>query len=160
MILNLLIIPAYNLLEGIVDSCRDKVTPKIGSIIYCDLAFGYMEHSGVYIGDNKIVHLSGKGRIEVVSAKEFISGTTACNIYVSCRDSQSVGSANVAQRALSQVGQHRNYNFILDNCHQFTAGCLSGCFNNSCNFLWMLKNESKKNIFSDSWNHWDIELFT
>jgi len=119
-----------------------------------------MEHLGIYIGNNKIVHLSGEGNIEVLNPKEFVSGTSACNIYVSCNDSQSVGSITVAKRALNQVGKCRDYNVIRDNCHQFTSGCLSGYFDNSCHFLWMLKDESRQNISSDSWNHWDIELFS
>ena len=45
---------------------RDQVRPKKGSIVYCDLAF-FVEHSGVYIGNNKIVHLDGSGYVEVVT---------------------------------------------------------------------------------------------
>ncbi|WP_429186730.1 lecithin retinol acyltransferase family protein [Aeromonas veronii] len=155
----LLIMPAYNMVEGIVDACRDHVEPEIGSILYCDLAFGYMDHSGVYIGNNEIVHLSGKGNIEVVSPKQFIDGGSACSIYVSCKETWSVGSEEVAERAKSMIGRTRGYNFLFDNCHQFSAGCLTGDFDNSCNFLWMLKDESAKRIGSDNWRFWDIELF-
>lgn len=145
--------------ESIVDACRDQVWPEIGSVLYCDLAFGYMDHSGIYIGNGEIVHLSGKGNIEIVSPKQFIDGGTACSIYVSCRDTAPVGSANAARRAKEMVGSSRNYNFLIDNCHQFSAGCLTGDFDNSCNFLWMLKDESSKRINSNSWRYWDIELF-
>lgn len=151
--------PLYNAAESIVDGCRDKVHPKIGSILYCDLAFGYMDHSGIYIGNNQIVHLSGDGNIEIVSPKEFIDGGTACSIYVSCQDTSAVGSANVAKRAKNMIGTSRNYSFIFNNCHQFSAGCLSGDFENSHNFLWMLKDESAKWLGSDTWRYWDIELF-
>ncbi len=155
----LLIMPAYNALESIVDNCRDQVKPQVGSVVYCDLAFGFMDHSGIYIGNNRIVHLSGKGKIEVISPKKFIDGGTACSIYVSCKETSSVGSEKVAKRAISALGEYRDYNFILDNCHQFTAGCLNGDFDNSCNFLWMLKDESKSKIKSNSWRLWDIKLF-
>lgn len=151
--------PVGNMLESIVDACRDQVHPTIGSILYCDLAFGYMEHSGIYIGNNEIAHLSGKGNIEVVSPKLFINGGTACHIYVSCQETWSVGSYDVAERAKSMIGRTRDYNFILDNCHQFSAGCLTGDFDNSCNFLWMLKHEAEKKIGADNWRFWDIELF-
>jgi hypothetical protein len=147
------------MVESIADNCRDSVWPVVGSVLYCDLAFGYMEHSGIYIGNREIVHLSGKGKIEIVSPKQFIDGGTACNIYVSCRDIRSVGLANVARRAKEMVGASRNYNFIIDNCHQFSAGCLTGDFKNSNNFLWMLKDESAKNIGSNSWRHSSIKLF-
>ena len=54
--------PVLNMAEGIIDACRDQVQPEIGSVLYCDLAFGYMEHSGIYIGNRQIVHLNEIGR--------------------------------------------------------------------------------------------------
>ena len=148
-----------NIIESIVDTIRDNVKPKIGSVLYCDLAFGRAEHSGIYIGDNQIVHLSGKGNIEVVSPKQFIDGTTAINILVSCKDTEAVGSEEVANRAKKMVGKKRDYSFLFDNCHQFTAGCLNGDFENHNNFLWMLKLETSEHLGSDTWRHWDINLF-
>lgn len=158
MLLRLLAMPLYNMVESIVDNCRDQVQPKIGSVLYCDLAFGYMDHSGIYIGDGKIVHLSGKGNIEIVTPKQFIDGGTACNIYVSCRDTRAVGCPNTARLAKKMVGTSRDYNFLLDNCHQFSAGCLTGNFDNSSNLLFMLKHEAAKNINSNSWRYWNNEL--
>jgi uncharacterized protein YycO len=154
-----LAMPIYNALESIVDECRDQVQPAVGSVLYCDLAFGYMDHSGIYIGNGQIVHLAGNGNIEVVTPKQFISGGTACSIYVSCSGTSAVGSKIVGQRAREMVGQARSYNFIMDNCHQFAAGCLTGDFDNSSNFLWMLKDQSKRTLGSDTWRYWDIKLF-
>ena len=42
---------------------KDKVLPESGCIVYCALAFGGAEHTGVYIGNNQIVELNGDGRI-------------------------------------------------------------------------------------------------
>ncbi|MNE00608.1 hypothetical protein D3C80_930220 [compost metagenome] len=56
------------------------------------------------------------------------------------------------------VGQTRSYNFLLDNCHQFTSGCLTGDFENSSNFLWMMKDEAKKTLSVNNWRFWDIDL--
>ena len=159
MVWHLLSVPFVNMAESIYDGCRDKVVPVPGSVLYCDLAMGYMEHSGIYVGDGKIVHLSGEGAIEVVSPKQFIKGGTAINIYVSCKDEFAVGSPAVARRAKSKVGYVREYNFLMDNCHQFSAGCLTGAFDKHINFLWMLKDEAKINLGSNTWRHWDIELF-
>ena len=159
MLWKLLAMPIYNMAESLVDACRDQVLPEVGSVVYCDLAFGYMDHSGIYIGNNEIVHLSGNGDIEVVSPKQFIDGGTACSIYVSCRETEAVGSRSVARRAESMIGSSRDYSFLIDNCHQFSAGCLTGDFDNSNNFLWMLKDESKKILGSNSWRYWDIKLF-
>ena len=46
------------------------VTPKVGSIVYCNLAL-VAEHTGIYVGDNKIIHLNGSGLVEMVSAEIF-----------------------------------------------------------------------------------------
>lgn len=159
MLWKVLTMPLYNMGESIVDACRDPVWPEIGSVLYCDLAFGYMEHSGIYIGNEEIVHLSGDGNIEIVSPKQFIDGGTAVSILVSCRDENAVGSVQVASRAKAMVGRSRNYNFLTDNCHQFSAGCLTGDFDKQINFLWMLKDESAKKLNSNTWRNWDIELF-
>jgi len=154
MIQLLSIVPLYNLMESLYDTFKDAVMPVPGSVVYCDLAFGFMEHSGIYVGHNKIVHLNGNGQIELVTPKEFISSTSAMNIYVSCNEYGSTGDHFVAKRARSMIGCQRGYNFIMDNCHQFTSGCLSGNFENSDNFLWMLKMQVSKNIDANSWRFW------
>ena len=151
---------AQNLVESFIDNViRDTVSePEIGSIVYCDLAGGNAEHSGIYIGNNKIVHLDGDGTIEAVSPKKFMNRlggfNTAISIYVSCNGTEAVGSKKLAKRAKSMIGESREYNLILDNCHQFTAGCISGDFDNSCNFMWMLKDEAKESIGADAWRVW------
>ena len=136
---------------------RDKVVPIPGSILYCDLwAF---EHSGVYIGNNKIVHLDGSGKIECVSPDEFLNRldgiNTAISIYVSCKDTKAVGNQEIANRAKNMIGSKRDYNFILDNCHQFTAGCITGNFEEQNNFLWMVKFEAEKKLGVNTWRVWD-----
>ena len=70
-----------------------KVMPEKGSVLYCDLSFGIAEHSGIYVGDNRIVHLNGKGEIEAVSPAEFLSLFALQDIYVSCMENSAVGSS-------------------------------------------------------------------
>ncbi|MEX8518860.1 MAG: lecithin retinol acyltransferase family protein [Leptothrix sp. (in: b-proteobacteria)] len=150
-----------NLAESIIDNViRDKISsPVIGSVVYCDLLNGYAEHSGIYIGNNSIIHLDGSGKIEIVSPDKFLNRlggfNSAISIYVSCKNGLPVGSKEAAKRAKEASGNSRNYNFLLNNCHQFTAGCLSGDFENSCNFLTFLKNEAAKKIGSNEWRVWD-----
>ncbi len=160
-----LVKPLVNLAESFIDNTiRDKVkSPRVGSVVYCDLTAGYGDHSGVYVGRNRIIHLNGDGKVESVSPKQFIDRlggfNTAMSIYVSCEGLKPVGSKEVAERARSMRGKWRNYNVLMDNCHQFTAGCLTGDFNNANNFLWMLKGEVEECLGSDTWRVWDIELF-
>jgi hypothetical protein len=151
--------PIFNAVESVMDGCRVRVTPEIGSVLYCDLAFGYMDHSGIYIGNNQIVHLTRHGKIQVTSPRGFINGGTALHIYVSCRNGASVGSNLAAERAVSMIGSTRKYHVLLDNCHQFTCGCLTGNFENTDNYLWMLKKRSNEQLMADTWRYWNMTLF-
>ena len=78
--------PIHNFVESLIDNVfRDKVSsPAIGSMVYCDLITA--EHSGIYIGKGKIVHLDGEGIIEAVSPDLFLERldglNTAISIYV------------------------------------------------------------------------------
>jgi hypothetical protein len=131
--------------------------PAIGSVLYCDLTFGLSEHSGIYVGGNEIIHLNGKGIIEYVSPTEFISGTSAINIFVSCIEDQAVGDVTTAKRARDFEKKMilRDYNFILNNCHIFSSMCVTGNTDNSDSFLWMLKDTCNKEFHSNNWRIWD-----
>jgi len=149
-----------NLVESFVDNvCRDKVYPCLGSVLYFDMAFGFADHSGVYVGDGKVVELSRNCWIQKVSLSEFMDTpalvNTAISIYVSSHDGRGIGSATIARRALDMVGSRRNYNLLFDNCHQFCSGCVTGNFENSDNFLWMLKDTAKRVMRADEWRVWD-----
>ena len=144
--------------EYVIDEIKGRVQPVRGSVVYCDLTLGngIAEHTGIYIGNNEIVHLNRHGFIEAVSPKEFLSGwTTGFNIYVSCQGDSAVGCDEAADFAESKIGNTRNYNVFMDNCHQFSAGCLIKDPENYNNFLWFLKDEAKKRLGADNWRLWD-----
>ncbi len=151
--------PIGSAIEGVIDSFRDAVQPQRGSVLYTDLLFGTMEHSGIYIGDNKIVELNSHGEISVVTPQEFISGGTGINIYVSCLHTEAVGSEPIAQRAEQMVGTKKDYHLVVDNCHIFSSGCITGDFDNNETFLWMLQQNAKEYLNANTWRIWDIELF-
>lgn len=131
-----------------------RVKPIPGSILYCNL-FLNTEHSGVYVGNNQIVHLNRHGNIEIVSPQEFISGMPANAIYVSCKGGESVGCEVAAQRARDFAGTIRDYNVFFDNCHQFSASCLTGEPENRLTLLTMLKLQSDITLDANQWLHWD-----
>jgi len=146
-----------NFAESFIDNVfRDKVIPKPGCVVYCDLVFGIAEHSGVYVGNNQIVQLSSSGVIEKVSPTKFIEGKTAISIYVSCKDKEAAGDQQVADRACSMIGKTREYKLLSDNCHQFSTGCLTGDFDNSSNYLWILKDQTSDTLGSNTWRVWDL----
>ena len=129
--------------------------PK-GAVVFCDLAF-IAEHSGICIGDDEIIHLNGDGDIEKVSFYEFIARLDGLNhtlfetnlSYFVDEDDNPIASKKFIKRAKNMLGSSRDYHPLLDNCHQFTSGCITGNFENSDNFFWMLK-ETIKNEFSIS----------
>lgn len=149
---------ATNVTKSFVDNVfRDKVTPKEGSVVYCDLAFGVGSHSGIYVGNYEIVQLSSSGKVEAVGPRRFVEGKTAISIYVSCQDDEVVDSAQVAERARSEVGNRRDYSLLGRNCHQFCVGCLTGDFDSSNDLLWELKIEASYVLGSNTWRVWDLD---
>ena len=48
----------------------NEMKPKVGSVLHCSL-LQTVEHTGIYVGWNKVVHLNGDGIIEKVSYAEF-----------------------------------------------------------------------------------------
>ena len=150
--------PTGSLAKSFVDNVfKDKVTPIKGSILHCSLLGA--EHTGVYIGNNQIVELLGSGEIRIASPSMFIDGTNAISIYVACNEKTPLGGDYIAERAKEMIGNRRQYNLILDNCHQFTAGCITGNFENSDNFFLFVENTIKKNMNrgeSIEWRVWDL----
>ncbi len=114
----------------------------------------------IYLGNGKIAHLDGSGNIEIVSSKMFLARldgwNTAISIYVSCANRVAVGCDSIAKRARAAAGKKRSYNLLLDNCHQFSSGCITGNFENSDNFVWMLKHTAEKTLGATEWRVWDI----
>ena len=91
--------------------------PKVGSVVFCGM-YVVMEHSGVYVGKDKIVSLSKDGVVVKETPEEFRSGiTTGLTIYVSSKGKKPVGDKVAAKRARKKVGKSRDYNLVLDNCH-------------------------------------------
>lgn len=125
---------------------KEHARPKPGSIVQCRLAF-QVEHSGVYIGDGFYAELHGSGEIRRVTHEQFLRGMdegipvrTGLSVYVACDGVNPLGNRIIADRATAMVGKTRSYNLILDNCHQFTSGCITGDFENANNFFWMLES--------------------
>jgi hypothetical protein len=179
-------VPARALYRSCIDNCvRKTVKPKIGSILYVDLACGYMEHSGIYIGGDDeacIVELQndhGTCIIKRVTPEEFISGGTGFSIYVSCHGEDSVGDENFARTAESMIGMNLgDYKLLSNNCHMFTSSCmdishdlpavirisgLTGIFkdiliNNFDMSLTALKSKAKKLLGADNWRVWHPQV--
>ncbi|MEZ9449349.1 lecithin retinol acyltransferase family protein [Vibrio splendidus] len=132
--------------------------PERGSIVYCDLAFGSAEHSGVYVGDGHIIHRNREGLIEAVSIRQFLADTTAISIYISCNaQGSAVGSESCAQMAESMLGVQTGYSLLNENCHQFCSHCLDGDMFSSTFTLTQLKRDARAHIQASQWRVWDLQ---
>ncbi|WP_336769979.1 lecithin retinol acyltransferase family protein [Bacillus bombysepticus] len=133
--------------------------PGLGAPIFCDLGFGYIDHSGIYIGNNEVVQLNGKGLIEKLSLEGFTINITTVNKKVVVPTDKythaPISFMDSYVRALEMVGSRRSYNMIIDNCHQFTTGCVTGDFEEQNNFLAFLKLTVSEQYGSDiTWRRW------
>ena len=154
-------ITGIKMIDGLINSAiKDLVKPKVGSVVHCGLLMNQIEHSGIYVGYNKIVHLDGSGRIEIVSPKVFLDRldgmNLATNIYVSCRNGEAVASKKAAARARSKINQTIKYSLTSNNCHMFTSGCLTGDFKNKDDFFSYLEATVEKELNMNEWRVWDL----
>ena len=114
----------------------DPVLPKPGSVLKVDLAAGLVCHTGIYVGNNRIVEMTnqkGTGIIKKVPPKYFLDYSlvrTGLFIYVACgiKDGKyyPLAAPEIAERALAAVGRKTEYSLLLDNCHMFTEYCITG----------------------------------
>ena len=153
--------------RNIIDIFTNKqVYPVEGSIVSCLL--GPADHSGVYVGNNTIIHRDGRGFIAEVSPREFIERLDGWNpavtIFVSCRGNDPVGSHEAAQRAREALHdpEHEGYHLLAKNCHQFCHYCLTGRIDNGATDFTFnsLENELRRVLNANSWRSWRLpDLF-
>lgn len=124
------------------------IEPAIGSLVYCQLSTA--EHSGIYIGEGKIIELTGKGYVNLVTPKGFTNNLFSTDkdifIPVNRQTRKPMGNISIATRAKLNTWRKRDYNVLKDNCHQFSVGCMTDNFENDCNYLVNAKQEYAKNI--------------
>lgn len=110
----------------------ENVAVKPGCILHCDLGV-LLEHTGVYIGNGKIVSLNRHGHIKTETAESFFPPGTnpkSSHIYVACygKTKEVLSSKKLIKNARKKINEKTEYNVVFNNCHRFTAGCISGDF--------------------------------
>ncbi|RYV03197.1 hypothetical protein SOPP22_05475 [Shewanella sp. OPT22] len=103
---------------------HSSVSPQAGSFVACHV-FGVIKHVGIWV-DNAIVELQGTGLIRVVSPERFLKDRSGTTIYISCIQNRSILNKALAQKALDQVFQFRNYDLLKNNCYRFCFSSLTG----------------------------------
>ena len=147
--------------EAMKKRFNHSVEPIPGSIVYCDLVF-WAEHSGIYVGNDEIVHRDGDGKIIKSSAEVFVNRLDGKNptesIFVSCHNHNVFGLDEICQRALDALNDPRfeGYNLTSNNCHKFTSYCITGEIDNGitdCTFF-NICNILKKHYGVNEWYKW------
>lgn len=165
--------PVQRTRNALIDNVfRDQVKPVVGSVVCCDLAPIPLDaltgmtadHTGIYVGYNKIAHRDGEGFLKIVSTNEFLSRlggfNAAMSIYVSCKGENPVGVKEAAQRARLAIDdpQHGGYNLVLKNCHQFTQYCVTGHIDNGLtDFMFSTLEDTLHSEWGmDNWRVWNL----
>lgn len=151
--------PASSLAKSFYDNVfSDPVCPRPGSLIHCAL-YG-VEHTGIYVGRNRVVELLGTGRVEKSSPQQFIQGTNAVTVYVACADGVPILDRQAAARARLWVGRKKNYKLLDDNCHRFSAYCISGVDSTKLAYFYKLEKLLMEKYglspATFSWRRWSI----
>jgi len=156
------------------DTFRDKVIPIEGSVLYVDL-YVVVEHSGIYIGNNKISNIVvrefAEGLVESSSPRDFTdSSKMYSKIYVSCDKNGVVGDYRVSQYARKSIGESSFYGLVFSNCHAFSRECVeqtkikkveNNFFDNfALEDTWeisirALKKSAKERLNATKWRLWD-----
>lgn len=144
----------------------ESVRPKVGSVVCCRLA-RVVDHSGIYVGRNRIIHRDGDGFLASVSPEEFVSRLDGLNpsfhIYVACRENaEPIGDPSIARRAREALRDSQlkhGYNLLTKNCHQFTQYCVTGDLDNGiADFTFTnLENVLEREIEFDCWRNWEYD---
>ncbi|WP_228256354.1 lecithin retinol acyltransferase family protein [Acinetobacter wuhouensis] len=144
-------------------SLKDKVKPRVGSVVFCRLGLNQVEHTGIYVGYNKIIHLEGDGHVRTVSPEVFLARLggfnkiTAHSIYVACKNGKPIHSSKAAMKAKIYGAHKTNYALFSNNCHKFSSGCVTGNRDNKDSFFSLLESTLKQNHYGlTEWKIWDL----
>lgn len=129
---------------------NNNVFPEKGCIVRCELGV-LLDHSGIYVGDGKIVNLNRNSEIKLENFKSFFPPGTdpsSSKIYTACIDGTDIvlHSKKIRNRAIKKINQFTRYNILFNNCHRFTCGCITGNFENETVSFSMLEETILKNI--------------
>jgi len=99
-----------------------------GSIVACDLG-GRWDHSGIYVGRNRIVERNGDGTVKKISINDFMDSSairTGISLFIACSKGKPISSPEIARRAKAIAGREPGYCLITNNCHKLAAFCATG----------------------------------
>lgn len=134
-------------------STEQKVKPSVGSIVCCGIG-GVLEHTGIWIGDNTIIEIDGRGLIKPLSSVRFTQERSGKQIFVACDSTATpLSNESAARKAIEQMYQYRDYHLISNNCHQFIWQCFQPTDNTVSTFKDL---NAKLSHYFDRKVFWDV----
>jgi len=100
-----------------------KKIPKIPGMVYAAY-FGGAFHTGIYVGNDEIVHFRANNEVTKVKWQDFLEGRIP-QIW-DYPDIKKAPTKIIINTALSFVGKKLPYKIFTNNCEHFVIYCLSG----------------------------------
>lgn len=95
---------------------------KIGDVLYRNKGV-VVEHAGVYLGNNEVIHNSPENNVQRCSFEQFSEGKTVQVVRSNLDESQAIQLKHKAEKMLSQPKSYNVFNF---NCEQMASELLGG----------------------------------
>jgi len=92
---------------------------KMGYLLY--RTKGFVEHCGIYVGNNKVLHNSPKNGLEITSCEDFAKGLGVKVIKTEIED-----SSVLTKRIQEIISSNTRYNFALNNCEHLATFLIYG----------------------------------
>jgi len=133
----------------------------VGAILYTNIGFAeFAEHTGIYLGADRIVELNGDGTIKIVNSWNFLNSSaqrTGDRIYIATDQfGYPLKNKDIALRAIKQINNKWEYDLLMENCHEFTAGTITNIFENDYNFFFMINELIKEKLNNNQDFKWQI----
>ena len=111
---------------------RHLFYPKKGSIVRVELVGNLADHSGIYIGNGKIIEImedNNKGCVQITDLYDFVyssSMRTGISIYVAVDklSKDVIYDEHLVENAKKYLGKKNEYRLLKNNCHSFVYKCI------------------------------------
>lgn len=112
----------------------DPVSLEPGSIVVVSLGV-FLDHTGIYIGNNEVIELFGNGHIRSISFDHFLSGgekkgdlspRTGLNVFTATYQNKVIHSEDIKNRAMQLKNKKIEYSIFKNNCHMMSGYCFQG----------------------------------
>lgn len=146
---------------------RHRFYPKIGSILRTELVGGGADHSGIYLGDEKIIEIvekDSKGCVQLTDLNDFVHSSsvrTGTTIYVAVDmlSKDIIENEKIAKIAKENIGNKNKYQLLKDNCHSFVHKCIINEDFNKITSVWKFKHLTEsisKNLNNNRLVQWVV----